>query len=89
MVIQPALVRLILNQYGGSLTVQYDHLLNIGKTKNHTLWIFNLNVHDHSMKCILVLFDVLGQESGAFYNPNITKDAVIIEGVTNRCTRWA
>ena len=58
--------------------------------KSNTLWNTNLNVPASSMKGILMLFEnVAAQQpfarnTEAFYNPQITKVEVTIEGIPNQ-----
>ena len=58
--------------------------------KSNTLWNINLNVPARSMKGILMLFEnVAAQQpfacnTEAFYNPQITKVEVTIEGIPNQ-----
>ena len=58
--------------------------------KSNTLWNINLNVPARRMKSILMLFEnVAAQQpfarnTGAIYNPQITKVEVTIEGIPNQ-----
>ena len=70
------------NQYKGRLAILYDRILRHRKMtmeKSNTLWNINLNLG------ILMLFkNVAAQQpfagnTGAFYNPKITKVEVTIE----------
>ena len=81
------------NQYRGRLAILYDRVLRHRKMtmdKSNTLWNINLNVPARSMKGILMLFEnVAAQQpflckTDAFYNPQITKVKVTIEGIPNQ-----
>ena len=81
------------NQYKGRLAILYDRVLRHRKMtmdKSNTLWNINLNVPARSMKGILMLFEnVAAQQpfarnTEAFYNPQITKVEVTIEGIPNQ-----
>ena len=52
--------------------------------KFNTLWNINLNVSTRSMKGILMLFGPFARNNEAFYNPQITKVEVTIEGIPNQ-----
>ena len=91
MVTQPDLARMIASQYRGRLAILYDCVLRyrkFSKDKTDTLWNFNLNVSARSMKGILILFEDAQQHfacnTEAFYNPQILKVEVTIEGVPNQ-----
>ena len=93
MVTLPELARMIDNQYKGRLAILYDRVVRHRKMtmdKSSTLWIINLNVPARSMKGILMLLkNVAAQQpfarnTEAFYNPQITKVEVTIEGVPNQ-----
>ena len=93
MVTLPELARMIDNQYKGRLAILYDRVLRHRKMtmdKSNTLWNINLNVPARSMKAILMLFDnVAAQQpfarnTEAFYNPQVTKVEVTIEGNPNQ-----
>ena len=93
MVTLPELARVIDNQYKGRLAILYVRLLRHRKMsmdKSYTLWNINLNVPARSMKGILMLFEnVAAQQpfarnTEAFYNPQITKVEVTIEGIPNQ-----
>ena len=84
---------MIANQYNGCLAILYDRILRhqkISRDKSDSLWNINLNVPARSMKGVLMLFeDVTAQQPFArntesFYNPNITKAEVTIEGIPNQ-----
>ena len=95
-VTQPELPRLIRNQYARCLAIHYDRVLRhrkITANKRDTLWNVNFNVPARSMKGILMMFeDSSSGEAGAafarytetFYNPQISKVEVTIEGVPNQ-----
>ena len=93
MVTLPELARMIDNQYKGRLAILYDRVLRHRKMtmdKSNTLWNINLNVPARSMKGILMLFEnVAAQQpfarnTEAFYNPQITKVEITIEGIPNQ-----
>ena len=91
MVTQPDLARQIRNQYGGRLTILYDRVLRhlkITANKSDTLWNINLNVPARSMKGILLLFEdpaaAFQRDTEAFYNPQIQKVEVTIEGIPHQ-----
>lgn len=90
-VTQLELARQIRNQYAGRLVILYDRILRhrkIVKDKSDTLWNINLNTPARSMKGILMLFEeptaAFARDTEAFYNPNIQKVEVTIEGVPNQ-----
>ena len=88
MVTLPELARMIDNQYKGRLAILYDGVLR--HRKSNTLWNINLNVPARSMKGILMLFEnVAAQQpfarnTEAFYNAQIVKVEVTIEGIPNQ-----
>ena len=93
MVTLPELARMIDNQYKGRLAILYDRVLRHQKMsmyKSNTLWNINLSVLAHSMKGILMLFEnvavqqLFARNTEAFYNPQITKVEVTIEGIPNQ-----
>ena len=93
MVTLPELARMIDNPYKDRLAILYDRVLRHRKMtmdKSNTLWNINLNVPACTMKGILMLFEnVVAQQpfarnTGAFYNPQITKVEVTIEGIPNQ-----
>ena len=88
MVTDPELARQIRQQYSGRMAILYDPVLRhrkITKNKSDTLWNINLNVPARSMKGILMLFEDPDRIStDAFFNPNITKVEVTIEGIPNQ-----
>ena len=95
MVTLPELAQMIDNQYKGRLAILYDRVLRHWKTtmdKSNTLWNINLNVPARSMKGILVLFENVATQqpfarnTEAFYNPQITKVEVTIEGIPTNST---
>ena len=88
---QPDLARLILNQYAGHLAILYDRVLRhrkITANKSDTLWNINLNVLAWSMKGILMLFEdpvaAYQRDTEKFYNPQLTKIEVTIDGILNQ-----
>ena len=85
------LARNIRNQYGRSLAILYDRVLRHRKityNKSDTLWNINLNVPARSMKGVLMLFEdpaaAYKRDPEAFYNPQLTKVEVTIEGIPNQ-----
>ena len=82
------LARQIRTQYDGRMTIFYDRILRhrkITKKKLDTLWNINLNVPAKSMKGILMLFEDPDRTSTEdYFNPNITKVEMTIEGVPNQ-----
>ncbi|VDI48396.1 Hypothetical predicted protein [Mytilus galloprovincialis] len=70
------------------MVILYDRILRhrkITKNKSDTLWNINLNVPARSMKGILMLFeDPERTSTETYYNPNITKVEMTIEGVPNQ-----
>ena len=82
------LARQIRTQYDGRMTIFYDRILRhrkITKKKLDTLWNINLNVPAKSMKGILMLFEDQDRTSTEdYFNPNITKVEMTIEGVPNQ-----
>ena len=92
MVTLPELTRMIDNQYKGRLAILYDRVLlyrKMAMDKSDTLWNINLNVPARSIKGILMLFENVAAQpfarnTEAFYNSQITKVEVTIEGITNQ-----
>ena len=93
MVTLPDLARMIDTQFKGRLAILYDRVLQhrkIAMEKSDTLWNINLNVPARSMKGILMLFENVAarppfaRNTEAFYNPQITKVQVTIEGIPNQ-----
>ena len=82
------LARQIKQQVSGKMVILYDRILRhrkITKNKSDTLWNINLNVPARSMKGILMLFeDPNRTDTEMYYNPNITKVEMTIEGVPNQ-----
>ena len=82
------LSRQIRTQYDNRMTIFYDRILRhrkITKKKLDTLWNINLNVPAKSMKGILMLFEDPDRTSTEdYFNPNITKVEMTIEGVPNQ-----
>ena len=82
------LARQIRQQVDGKLVILYDRILRyrkIPKNKSDTLWNINLNVPARSMKGILMLFEDADRTSTEYYyNPEITKVEITIEGVPNQ-----
>ena len=93
MVTLPELARIIDNQYKGRLAILYDRVLRHRKMtmdKSNTLWNINLNVPARSMNGILMLVENVAAQhpfarnTEAFYNPQLTKVEVTIEGIPNQ-----
>ncbi|VDH90991.1 Hypothetical predicted protein [Mytilus galloprovincialis] len=88
MVTDTELARQIRQQVNGKMVILYDRILRhrkITKNKSDTLWNINLNVPARSMKGILMLFeDPERTSTETYYNPNITKVEMTIEGVPNQ-----
>ncbi|VDH93848.1 Hypothetical predicted protein [Mytilus galloprovincialis] len=88
MVSDTELARQIRQQVDGKMVILYDRILRhrkITKNKSDTLWNINLNVPARSMKGILMLFeDPERTSTETYYNPNITKVEMTIEGVPNQ-----
>ena len=89
----PDLARTIRSQYAGKVAILYDRVLRhrkIIKDKSDSLWNINLNVPAHSMRGILMLFEdtavqqAFQRDTEAFYNPQIEKVEITIEGVPNQ-----
>ena len=85
------LARNIRTQYDSGLAILYDRVLRhrkITANKSDTLWNINLNVPARSMKGVLMLFEdpaaAYKRDTEAFYNPQLTKVEVTIEGVPNQ-----
>ena len=88
MVSDVELARQIRQQIDGKMVILYDRILRhrkITKRKSDTLWNINLNIPARSMKGILMLFeDPDRTNTETYYNPNITKVEMTIEGVPNQ-----
>ncbi len=88
MVSDVELARQIRQQIDGKMVILYDRILRhrkITKNKSDTLWNINLNIPARSMKGILMLFeDPDRTDSEDYYNPDITKVEITIEGVPNQ-----
>ncbi|KAL4237826.1 hypothetical protein ACF0H5_002538 [Mactra antiquata] len=84
----PELARQIRQQVSGKMVILYDRILRhrkITKNKSDTLWNINLNVPARSMKGILMLFEDSERTSPEdYYNPEITKVEMTIEGIPNQ-----
>ena len=82
------LTRQIRQQVDGKMVILYDRILRhrkITKNKSDTLWNINRNVPARSMKGILMLFEDPDRTSTEYYyNPEITKVEITIEGVPNQ-----
>lgn len=91
MVTHSDLAKQIRNQYSGRLAILYDRVLRhrkIVRNKSDSLWNVNLNVPARSMKGILMLFEdpaaAFQRDTEAFYNPQISKVDIVIEGIPNQ-----
>ena len=88
MVSDVELSRQIRQQIDGKMVILYDRILRhrkITKNKSDTLWNINLNIPAKSMKGILMLFeDPDRTDSESYFNPNIKKVEMTIEGVPNQ-----
>ena len=82
------LARQIRQQLNCRIAILYDRVLRhrkITKNKSDTLWNINLNIPARSMKGILMLFEDPNRTSTEdYYNPQISKVEVTIEGVPNQ-----
>ena len=82
------LARQIRQQVSDKMVILYDRILRhrkITKNKSDTLWNINLNVPAKSMKGILMLFeDPERASTEEYYNPEITKVEMTIEGIPNQ-----
>ena len=84
------LARLIRYQYANRLAILYERILRhrkLRRDKSDTVWNININTSVRSMKGLLLLFvdpaAAFQRDTEAFYNPQITKVEVTIEGVPN------
>ena len=84
------LARLIRSQYANRLAILYERILRhrkLRRDKSDTVWNVNINTPARSMKGLLLLFvdpaAAFQRDTEAFYNPQITKVEVTIEGVPN------
>ena len=84
------LARLIRSQYASRLAILFERILRhrkLRRDKSDTLWNININTPARSMKGLLLLFvdpaAAFQRDTEAFYNPQITKAEVTIEGVPN------
>ena len=88
MVTLPELARMIDNQYKGRLAILYDRILRHRKMtmdKSNIFWNINLNVPARSMNGENVAAQQpFTSNTEAFYNPQITKVEVTIEGIPNQ-----
>ena len=88
MVSDVELARQIRQQIDGKMVIFYDRILRhrkITKNKSETLWNINLNIPARSMKGILMLFeDPNRTNTENYFNPNITKVEMTIEGIPNQ-----
>ncbi len=91
MVTSPELARQVRNQYSGKMAILYDRVLrhrSVVRDKSDTVWNINLNVPARSMKGILVIpvedYEPFRRDSEKFFNPEIEKVEVTIEGVPNQ-----
>ena len=88
-VTQPNLVRHISDEYQG-MVLLYDRILSykqiLVNTKD-TMWNWTFNTLCKSLKGILVLFEEekpFSRDMNKFYNPEIQKVSVIVEGKPNQ-----
>ena len=84
------LARLIRSQYASRLAILYECILRhrkLHRDKSDTVWNININTPARSMKGLLLLFvdpaTAFLRDTEAFYNPQITKVEVTIEGAPN------
>jgi hypothetical protein len=91
MVTNGGLASIIHNQYSARMSILYDRVLRHRKivaNKADTLWNINLNVPARAMKGVLMLFEepaaAFARQTEAFYNPQITKVEVTVEGIPNQ-----
>ena len=84
------LERLIGAQYASRLAILFERILRhrkLRRDKSDTVWNININTPARSMKGILLLFvdpsTAFQRDTEAFYNPQITKVEVTVEGVPN------
>ena len=86
---QPDLARSIRSEYQ-HMALMYDRILRHRKiiiNKSDTVWNWAFNMPCKSLKGILVLLEEEGsytQDMSRFYNPNIQKVSVIVEGKPNQ-----
>ena len=89
----PGLARIIRSKYMGSMGILYDHVLRYHKeprNKGDEIWNIDINVPCRSLKGVLVLIEDTAAEAPyqrdteAFYNPQITKVEVMVEGQPNQ-----
>ena len=86
---QPDLVRSIRSEYQ-SMALLYDRILRHRKiivNISDTVWNWAFNMPCKSLKGILVLFEEEGsytRDTSKFYNPEIQKVSVIVEGKPNQ-----
>ena len=77
-----------IRRVSGKMVILYDRILRhrkITKNKSDTLWNINLTVPARSMKGILMLFvDPERTSTETYYNPEITKVEMTLEGVSNQ-----
>ena len=83
------LARQIQGMYGGKLPIYYDRIVchNVSpKSDTDTMWTINCNTTARSFKGMLLLFQDQTEHNEQFYNPQIKKINVAIEGSPNqRC----
>ena len=90
-VTQPDLARIIRGQYAGNCAVLFDRILRhriLHRNKNDSMWNININSPALSIKGVLLLFEepraAFKRDTEAFYNPEIQKIEVTIEGAPNQ-----
>ena len=90
-VTHPELSRLISQQYSNRLAIYYERILlhmTTDKNKSDAVWNFHINTPARSMKGILLIFKERGapftQDTEKFFNPQINKVQITIEGQPNQ-----
>ena len=90
-VTHPELSRLISEQYSNRLAIYYERvLLHMTQIKNKmdSVWNFHINTPAKSMKGILMIFKERGvpfaQDTEKFFNPQINKVQITVEGQPNQ-----
>ena len=85
------LSRLISEQYSNRMSIYYERVLmhmKTNKNKLDTIWNFHINTPAKSMKGILMIFKERGarfaQDTEKFFNPQISKVEITVEGQPNQ-----
>ena len=85
------LSRLISEQYSNRMSIYYERILlymTTNKNKMDTVWNFQINTPVKSMKGILMIFKERGarfnQDTEKFFNPQISKIEITVEGQPNQ-----